>query len=69
MEEAALLKVRILGNDCISVSVGVLPDGEVISITQSNFPNVDAFGVNVAQSPDEAIREILIKQQFHVEGA
>ncbi len=64
-----MLEVRVLGNDCISVSVGVLPNDEVISITQSDFPYVDAFGVDITQSLYEAMREILIKQQFHGEGA
>ena len=66
MKQAPLLKVRILRNDHVAVSFGVLPNGEVVSITETYFPYVEAFGINVSQQTREAWGEVLIKQQFHV---
>lgn len=51
------------------LTIGILPDSDVIGIAQTCFPYMNAFGIDIGQQEREAWREILVKQQFHVLAA
>jgi hypothetical protein len=54
VENAPLLKVRILGNDCETVVLGMLPNSGIVCVPQSATMNVNGPGINIRQHSGEA---------------
>jgi hypothetical protein len=47
VENTAFLKVRILGNDCEAIVLGILPNSGIVGVPQSASMNMDKPWINI----------------------
>jgi hypothetical protein len=68
VEQAALLKVRVLGDDGKAVGARILPNVLIGLAAQSAFTNVGAAAKKCRQQARELGQQIFIKEQLHAFG-
>ena len=61
-DQAALMKVCILGNEGVAVLLGKIPDESIVGVSESVRLHMNRVGIEIENLRDDFIRQILIEQ-------
>jgi hypothetical protein len=61
-QEASLVEIGVLRDDCESVFGGVSPDGIVVGSLQAKLADMPRARIEIAEEGEETGREILVEQ-------
>ncbi|ULA65720.1 MAG: hypothetical protein LZF86_240113 [Nitrospira sp.] len=67
-EKAALVKIRIFGDEGEALLGRIMPDLIVGGLTESHMTNVLRVWIFLTQGADEPVRKVLIEEQLHRGG-
>src|SRR5438132_9215666 len=68
-EKTALMKVRVLGDEGEAALGGIVPNGLVVGLTQTDLSHVLRVGILLSKRVHEPVRQVLIEEQLHCEGS
>ena len=64
-DQAALMKVSVLGNDGVTVLLGERPDEHVVGVNEAVGLDVCRVGIEVENLRDDSIGQVLIEEELH----